>query len=593
MRVDFENPPAQAANDERADATVAVLKFGSSVLRTRDDLPSIVSEIYRHIREGRKVVAVVSALAGETDALIAEAAQAGADALSRHAPRLISIGEERSAALLAITCEAAGLDARILGARALSLKAGGPVNDAHPVSVNAKILREELPRRDVVIVPGFVALGEAGEPVLLGRGGSDLTAVYLASALGLRETTLMKDVDGVYDRDPAKSNGEALRYRRLDWQGARDVAGKLLQPKAIDFAASHNVAIRVLRLNGDEGTLVSPKGEAPSRTKATENFRVAIAGLGLIGEGVALRLGRDNPDYEFCAALVREPFRERAALNVDQVTNDLTAFLATKPHVVIDALPDGRVGRALIKASLERGVSVVTANKQAIAGALRGLSALADQSGATLSYSASVGGGAPFIETVRRASALGGVSSIEAALNGTVNFILTSLAHGEKFEDAVKAAQKAGFAEPDPSADLSGADARAKIAILSFEAFGAEIDLDAIKIEALDADKAARFAEEGGRWKQIARLERTAGGAVKASVKFERRDCDALFADALWEANALRIRLAGGRTIECRGKGAGRRPTVESILGDLGAIRRAALASAPLSATLAQAAVFA
>jgi len=583
MRVEFDNSPVCAANDSVREDAFIVLKFGSSVLRDKADLPSVVTEIYRHLRDGRKVIAVVSALAGETDDLIAEAREAGADRLSRHAPRLISIGEERSAALLAITCEAAGLDARILGARALALHAGGPVDDAYPETVDAKALRDELKQRDVVIVPGFVALGAGGEPVLLGRGGSDLTAVFLASALGLKETTLIKDVDGVYDRDPAKANGEASRFRRLDWEGARNVAGKLLQRKAIDFAASHDVAIRVSRLNGSDETLVSSKSAAPARSWRSSKLRVAIAGLGLIGEGVALRLGADDPDYEFCAALVREPFKERTNLEVDQVTNDLTAFLATKPDVVIDALPSGPAGKALIAAALDRGVSIVTANKQAIAGSLREFAEIASRNGAEFAFSASVGGGATFIETARRARSAGEVKAIEAVLNGTVNFILTSLAHGEGFEVAIRAAQAAGFAEPDPSADLSGGDARAKLAILSYAAFGEEVALDKIDVEALDAAKAAQIAGEGGRWKQIARLRRSPSGELTASVKFERRDDDALFAAALWEANALRIALVDGRRIECRGKGAGRRPTVESILGDLGAIRRAKFYAASLA----------
>ena len=240
---------------------IVVLKFGSSVLRTHADLPAVVAEIRRHRRRDRKVVAVVSALAGETDALIAEATAAGADRRSRHAPRLIAIGEERSAALLAIACEAGGLDASVLGARELSLRAGGPVHDAYPEAIDTAFLREELGRCNILIAPGFIAIGHAGEPVLLGRGGSDLTAVFLAAALGLSEVTLMKDVDGVYDCDPAGGKVVARRYRLLDWAGARAVAGKLLQPKAIDFAASHGVGIRVRRLGGDDGTLVSSVAE--------------------------------------------------------------------------------------------------------------------------------------------------------------------------------------------------------------------------------------------------------------------------------------------------------------------------------------------
>jgi homoserine dehydrogenase len=318
-------------------------------------------------------------------------------------------------------------------------------------------------------------------------------------------------------------------------------------------------------------------------------LRVALAGLGRIGEGAALRLAGENPDYELCGALVREPFKERAPLAVDQLTNDLSAFFATRPDVVIDALPDAAAGRALTRAALARGVSVVTANKQAIAGAVDDLTKRAAATGAALRYSASVGGGAPFIETVTRARQAGDVRSIEAVLNGTVNFILTALAEGEAFNDAVKAAQVAGFAEPDPSADLSGADARAKIAIISYAAYGEEIALDAIAVEALDGEKAARIASEGGCWKQLARLERSPGGALNASVRFERRDRDPLFAIAQFEANALRVTLEDCRTFECRGKGAGRKPTVESILGDLGSIRRERLstlraADAPVAA---------
>lgn len=429
MRVELQDR-GEGASDQSNPEEIVVLRFGSSALNGKEALERATTEIYRHVREGRKAVAVVPASANPADA-------------------------KENASLLAKECEAVGLEAEIVA---------GAGNDAVPA---------KFPH-DVAIIPG--------------RGADN---------------------------------------------------------------------------NND----LPPHAAAPKR------LRVAVAGLGFIGGGVARRLARDNPDYDFCAAMVREPFKDRSSIAVDQVTNDLGAFLAARPDVIIDALPDGKTGRALIKTALVRGVSIVTANKQAIAGVMSELTAIAEQSGATLRYSASVGGGAPFIETVGRARNAGEVKSIEAVLNGTVNYVLTALAEGERFDAAVKAAQEAGFAEPDPFADLSGADARAKISILSFAAFGEEIDLDRIEVEWLDAAKAVRFAQEGGRWRQLARLEKTAGG-LTASVRFERRDDDPLFADAVWEANALRLRLIDGRVVECRGKGAGRRPTVESILGDLGAIRR-------------------
>lgn len=560
--------------DDRAGEAI-VLKFGSSVLRNTDDLTVAVSEIYRHARYGRKVVAVVSAFEGETDALYAEAARLGADAGSRHAPRLIALGEERSAALLAIACEGTGLDARIAGARQIALHAGGPVDDAHPESADVDALRHEIDRHEVVIVPGFVALGETGEPVLLGRGGTDLTAVFIAHALGLDSVTLVKDVDGVYDRDPAEAAGAARRYDRLSWDEARRVAGKLVQPKAIDFAAARKTAIHVARANAAFGTTVGFHSDEPHAPVRNDKLKVAVAGLGVIGEGAALRAAGDENDYELCAALVRDAAKPRAADFASIAIHDnIDALLAEKPDAIIDALPGGPSGAVLIRAALSKGVSVVSANKQAVAGALGELHDLAAANGAHLAYAASVGGGAPMVETARRAREAGDVVEMTAILNGTVNFILDLMKNGADFDDAVRRAQEAGFAEPDPTADLSGEDARAKIAILAYEAFGFDMDLDAIELEALSADRAARFLEEGGVWKQLARIDRRSG-AVTAKVRFERVDDIPFLAATPGESNALAAATADGGAFYCRGKGAGRRPTVESLFADLGEIARA------------------
>lgn len=575
MRGEYDKRPADAV----------VLKFGSSVLRDPSDLPLVATEIYRRRRGGKKVVAVVSAFAGETDALIAEAASLGG-ARSRHAPRIIALGEERSAALLAIACENIGLDALVLDARTLMLGAGGPIDDAHPDTIDATLLEAALAARDVIIVPGFVALGATGEPVLLGRGGSDLTAVFLASALSLGETTLIKDVDGVYDRDPNADAGAALRYSDLSWGRAHLVAGKLLQPKAIDFAASHEVAIKVERLNAGAGTRVCAISAPPSKPARLAPMRVAVAGLGTIGEGAALRIAADTHDYRLAGALVRNAAKRRLdAFSAAVVADRAETLLATRPEAIVEALPDGAAGRALIRAALEKGISIITANKQAIAGEMAAFTKLAAQRGAQFRYSPSVGGGAPLIETAAQAASAGRITKIEAVLNGTVNFILTSLACGAPFAEAVRRAQIAGFAEPDPFADLSGADARAKIAILSFVAFGREIALDAIKVEALTADKAAGFAQAGGTVKQLATLV-DRGGALSAQIRFSRVDDDPFFSGVEWEANALRAVTDDGRIFEARGKGAGRKPTVESILADLGDIRRAKLAGALPEAAL-------
>ena len=259
MRVAFAHPAPSSRPS--ADAPVSVVKFGSSVLQSPVDAAGAAAEIARLSRGGAKTVAVVSAYFGETDRLIAEARALSADAPSKLAARLVSLGEERAALGLAIACEAAGLAAAYLNIEAIGLVGAGPDDEADPVSLNAPVIRAALRTHDAVIVPGFAALKD-GRHVLLGRGGSDLSAVFLAAELGLETATLVKDVDGVYDRDPAVAGAAAKRYEQLTFEDAARVAGKLVQPRAIRFAESQGVGICVRRLGEDRATLIGPLSPA-------------------------------------------------------------------------------------------------------------------------------------------------------------------------------------------------------------------------------------------------------------------------------------------------------------------------------------------
>lgn len=306
---------------------------------------------------------------------------------------------------------------------------------------------------------------------------------------------------------------------------------------------------------------------APARPKQhpTRPLRVALAGCGVVGGGVAARLLAD-PRFELVGVLVRDPGRARdVAAPRALLLSDPGALLAREPDVVVEAISDASTGLALIRAALSRGVDVVSANKQAVGADLAALTALAAASGARLLYSASVGGGAPLIETVRRARAHGPVVSIEAVLNGTCNFILNRLAAGAAFDAALDAARAAGFAEEDPSADLTGLDAAAKLAILAHEAADWRLPVGAIPRQTLSADTVL----PAGRVRQIARLD---VGRGEAAMAFEAVEDDPLFADLADESNALRATTADGRTFTARGRGAGRAPTAESVWADLGGL---------------------
>ena len=558
----------------RAGAPIAVLKFGSSVLRTPEDIPEVVSEIYRHVRRGEKVIAVVSAFLGRTDVLLGQARAIGGVRDNKHLPRFVALGEEHAAALTAIGCDRVGLDARALGVRELGIVAEGSPEDSVPMRLESSALAAALAAHEVVVIPGYGAVNEDGDVVLLGRGGTDLTAVFLAAELGLGHVRLLKDVDGVYDSDPNIAGEVASRYAELDWKTARLVAGKLVQRRAVEVAEQRRVVVEVAALGRQAASLIGPKLSAPVPAGHPRKWKVALAGCGVVGGGVLQRLlGR--PDlYEVTGVLVRDAKKPRdVRIPEGLITIDATHLFDVRPDVLVEALSEGPPAARLIRTALERGVHVVSANKQAVAIDLEGLQAAAREHGVGLSYSAAVGGGSPMIETVRAARDAGEIAEIEAVLNGTVNFMLDRLSHGAAFADVLADARAAGFAEEDPSADLEGHDAAAKLRILAFEAFSEVLDDAEIPRPVLNANVVATHGG-CGTLRQIGRCVRE-NGKVEASVNLEPTLETRLFRTLRGECNALRVTLKDGRRFVCRGRGAGRWPTTESLFADLGELVRA------------------
>ncbi|MBX3561633.1 MAG: hypothetical protein KF780_07430 [Sphingomonas sp.] len=546
---------------EPASAPVAVLKFGSSVLRGTDDLPRVAGEIYRRRREGWRLVVVVSALAGETDALFAQAAAVAGGIACTGVADLVSLGEERTAALLRIACDRIGLPAVICRPEALGLATIGESLNAHPVALADAALRAALEEIGVVIVPGFVGTDAAGRRTLLGRGGSDLSAVFLAGALGAAKVRLYKDVDGVYDRDPAVLK-DPKRFTDISWADAARVAGKLIQPQAIDRAAQFGLPIEVTGIGGDEPTRVGPCTGAAAPVAVRRPLRIALAGYGVVGQALARRLGSE-PDFEIVSILVRDPGRTRAVTPPCPLSGDVEAFLATPADILIDVLSCDATGEALSRRLLASGRHVVSASKRVVARAGAELGAIARRNGRALRHSAAVGGAAPVLETIAEARRGGEVAEVAAVLNGTVNFILDSLHAGADLPAALDAARAAGFAEEDSSADLEGHDAAAKLKLIAAEAFGVDPASVEVATEKLDDVAAARIRASGRRWVQAARL--TDGAARVELVPAEEAGLPALPGE--W--NCARVTTRDGRDFACVGRGAGGAATAEAIVADL------------------------
>jgi homoserine dehydrogenase len=538
-----------------------VLKFGGSVLTSEDALPQAVSEIYRYVRQGYAVAAVVSALKGETDALIRQASHYGAAQHSAAAPYLIALGEFRSAALLALAAERAGLSPVVRQPHEIGLRAAGDREDAALIDVDTARLKRDLEAHDVVVIPGFTALDTDGRTVLLGRGGTDLSAIFLASRIKGARVRLIKDVDGVYDHDPALDS-HARSFARISWAEAEQIARVLIQPKGVRHAASLGLAVEVAAMGAAYETVVGPD-TAPRITPVTPPpLRVGLLGCGVVGGGVLERLLAEPERFEVAGVLVRDLGRHALAAKKAPFTDDTALFKTLDLDLFIDAACGIEPSGALIAHFLARGVSVASANKQAVAARLPELQAArADE--AELLYSAAVGGSVPLLETAARCRGEDAVL-VEGLLNSTSNYVLGRISEGEGLAQALDDARIAGFAEADASDDLEGRDAHAKLRLLAHSIWGRDVDAFSA-VEVLDR---APDVGEGLVLKQVARC-RLEAGRLTGEVRLESLPADHFLAAARAEENRLRIVLSDGRELRASGKGAGRWPTTEAVMADV------------------------
>ncbi|MDX2119130.1 MAG: hypothetical protein SFY96_13200 [Planctomycetota bacterium] len=253
---------------------VVVLKFGSSVLPSEQQLHVAIREIQHRLDEGARVVAVVSALGSTTDDLL-EHATAGGPAEPEALAAFLATGEARATSLLGLALHRAGIPAHVLDSAGIGLRTHGPVLDADAFLLDSTNIRKALNSRPVLVVPGFVGRDELGRITLLGRGGSDLTALFIAAELGA-ECVLLKDVDGLYDRDP-NEHADARRYERVSFDAVLALDEGIVQHKAVRFARWRRLPFVVTRVGATRSTLVhagdtvqAPLGERPAPARTAE-----------------------------------------------------------------------------------------------------------------------------------------------------------------------------------------------------------------------------------------------------------------------------------------------------------------------------------
>lgn len=327
-------------------------------------------------------------------------------------------------------------------------------------------------------------------------------------------------------------------------------------------------------------------------------FRVGLCGCGVIGEGLARVLVEHQ---SIIAARVGAPVRLTVAADKDpgrlsivhaldpSVTLLDDAFdVVTRDDVdlVVELIGGVEVADRLVRAALEAKKHVVTANKALLAERGEALFALAEASGCDLYFEAAVAGAIPVIRVLRESLASDRIDSVRGIINGTSNYILTSMANdGAAFADALAAAQKAGFAEADPTLDITGGDAGHKLAILAGLAFGARVSPKEIPTEGIQEvdPRDIRYAKKFGyAIRPLAVAERLEDGSLDLRVHPALVPMGQPLAHVEGALNAVDIQSQMVGPTFLSGPGAGAGPTATSVAGDIIDIAKAALAGAPV-----------
>lgn len=542
---------------------IIVLKFGSSVLRDETDLPTAVHEIYRWWRDGYQVVAVVSAFGNTTDELTQRAHSICDEPDAELVAALLATGEATSSVLLGLSLNRSGIPATVLDAEKAGLSTDGPVLDSNLTSVNIKRIVKAL-EGGIVVLPGFVGRSRSGKTTLLGRGGSDLTALFLAQRLG-GTCRLIKDVDGLYTSDPNLQTGvRAARFVRVSYATAIQVGGAVVQRKAVEFAEQHRLRFLVSSIGSSRATEVGPHADAVALGEAqVRPLRVALLGCGTVGGGVYQRLAALPNLFNVVAVGARNVEQAiKSGVPAKVVTTHLDALITENVDVVIELLGGIEPARTLISEALRRGCHVVTANKALLAEELTRLQRLAANNGATLRYSAAVGGVVPALEAISRLRRQSSLHSITAVLNGTTNFILDRLSNGCDLDEAVRDAQSCGYAERDPSLDLNGTDAAQKLILLARAAFDIDLPLTSIDISGIE-----KLEEVRSNTRLVAECIRGSKGFTATVCPIEL-PLDHPLASVNGVENRLLIK-SQTESAEVSGRGAGRWPTTESVVADV------------------------
>src|SRR6476620_6994262 len=318
------------------------------------------------------------------------------------------------------------------------------------------------------------------------------------------------------------------------------------------------------------------------QSTAMQVTKVALIGMGTVGTGVA-RLLIDHGDRTarhagrtlWVEAVVVENVKKARDYELPQgvLTDDLSRVLKN-PEIKLAAMLVGGVepARTITLQLLESGKDIVTANKLLLAEHGPELFDRARELGRSIAFDASVAGGIPIITNIGQCFSANQIQSVRGILNGTTNFIVSQMEElGADYAVALKEAQRLGYAEPDPTMDVSGGDAAQKLAILAHLAFGARIhwtDISQIGIDTLDtADM--RYAKELGYRIKLIAVAQLHDSGLELHVTPTLVKVGTPLAEVRGAFNALQVVGDAVGPVFFHGLGAGQMPTASAVVADM------------------------
>lgn len=311
------------------------------------------------------------------------------------------------------------------------------------------------------------------------------------------------------------------------------------------------------------------------------NKKIALLGMGTVGSGV-VNLIRENEDlihsssgvkFTITHVLVTDTTKTRTADVSDiRVTDDITEIENADIDLVVEVMGGIDSTKDIINRILQKGIPVVTANKDMLAVHIDELEKTAAQNNTALYYEAAVAGGIPIIHTMQHSLNANKISKVMGILNGTTNYILSKMAFdGWEYDDALKEAQAIGYAEADPTADVEGIDAARKTLLLARLAFDKKFSLDQVNLNGISGVdiKDIELAKSAGLTLKLLGVAEDLDGKYNLAVEAIFVETTHQLANVHYEKNAVFVN--GNMIGEAMfyGPGAGSYETASAVVSDM------------------------